>query len=245
MRSAAHLSVIATGIALGAVLLGPLAAQMRLLSPYAAFRAFALGIFLGACGAFGFGLFHLIRTWSTNQAPDRILAWVGTLVGAALLLGLAMAGAKAAKIPPIHDITTNPDDPPALVAAAKHPDNQRRDLAYPHGDPKTAQRQRRAYPSLAPVSSPKAPAEALATAAQVAESLGWAVTEVDAVEGRLEATETSKLFRFVDDIVVRVRPRPEGGSIVDLRSTSRVGISDLGVNAERIRRFAEAFGKEP
>jgi uncharacterized protein (DUF1499 family) len=39
--------------------------------------------------------------------------------------------------------------------------------------------------------------------------------------------------------VVRVRPdpSPKGGSIVDMRSISRVGGSDVGVNAERIREF--------
>ena len=41
-------------------------------------------------------------------------------------------------------------------------------------------------------------------------------------------------FGFKDDVVVRVRENAEGGSLVDVRSVSRVGRSDLGVNAKRI-----------
>ena len=55
----------------------------------------------------------------------------------------------------------------------------------------------------------------------------------------LEATDTTLFFRFKDDVVVRIRPDPAraGGSIVDMRSISRVGVSDVGVNAKRIRDF--------
>ena len=53
----------------------------------------------------------------------------------------------------------------------------------------------------------------------------------------LEATATSFFFRFKDDVVVRVRPAPGGGSLVDMRSISRVGGSDVGMNAKRVRAF--------
>ena len=57
-------------------------------------------------------------------------------------------------------------------------------------------------------------------------------------EGRFEATETSAFFQFKDDVVLRVRPSETGErSIVDMRSVSRVGISDLGMNAKRVRAF--------
>jgi len=65
------------------------------------------------------------------------------------------------------------------------------------------------------------------------------VISVDAAAGTLLARDTSKIFRFVDDIVVRVRPAENGGAIVDVRSKSRVGQGDIGANAARIRRFAE------
>jgi uncharacterized protein (DUF1499 family) len=51
----------------------------------------------------------------------------------------------------------------------------------------------------------------------------------------VEATDTTFWFGFKDDVVVRVRAAENGGgSIVDVRSVSRVGQSDLGLNAKRI-----------
>lgn len=240
----AFLSLAAALLACLAILLGPLAAQIRLLPPYTAFRLFALGTFVGALGGVGFGLWTLVKTWNSSPAPGRSLAWIGTLVGVAIFLALAIAGARAAQVPPIHDITTSPDDPPGFTKALEHPDNQGRDLSYPHGDPKAPERQREAYEDLRPISLSVPPAEAFARARRAAEDLGWTVTWESPERGLLEATETSKLFRFVDDVVVRVRAGEGGGSVVDLRSTSRVGVSDLGANAARIRRFAEAIQGE-
>jgi uncharacterized protein (DUF1499 family) len=63
---------------------------------------------------------------------------------------------------------------------------------------------------------------------------------VDPAAGTLEANETTRLFHFVDDVVVRVRPS-DGGSVVDVRSKSRDGRGDMGVNAKRIRAFRDAL----
>ncbi len=60
----------------------------------------------------------------------------------------------------------------------------------------------------------------------------------------IEATDTSRMFRFVDDIAVRIRPDGTG-SRVDVRSKSREGKGDLGVNAARIRRLRDALGIAP
>ena len=81
-----------------------------------------------------------------------------------------------------------------------------------------------------------APAETMQKAIDAARSLGWHVAASDAASGRLEATATTTFFGFKDDIVVRIRH--EGtGSRVDVRSVSRVGLSDLGANADRIRKY--------
>jgi uncharacterized protein (DUF1499 family) len=67
---------------------------------------------------------------------------------------------------------------------------------------------------------------------------GWQVTGEDAAAGRIEAVATSRLFRFRDDVVIRVQAGPqEQGARIDVRSRSRIGQSDLGANAERIRAF--------
>ncbi len=242
MTPAPTLSALAAGVGVFAALAGPLAAHLQLLSPYTAFRTFALGIFTGSLLGVALGLWALLRTWNQPDAVGRPWAWAGLLTGAVLLLAMALAGASAAKVPPIHDITTNPKNPPEFVQALEAEDNRGRNLTYPHGDSKTPKRQQEAYPDLKPIGYPAAPEEAFAKARDTAEALGWAILALDPAAGRLEATQTSRLFRFVDDIVIRVRKDEDGsGSIVDLRSTSRDGISDLGANARRIRQFREAL----
>lgn len=234
MPFAAKLSLAAALLAILSAAGGPLAAQLGLLPPYTAFRAFALGTFTGSLLAVGFGLWTLVRTWNQPEALGRPYAWAGLLVGAGLMLAMALAGASAAKVPPIHDLTTDPDDPPAFRG---------RDLPYPDGDPKTPERQREAYPDLQPLRLDLPPAQAFEAARKAADSLGWSISESAPREGPIEqsfeATDTSRLFRFVDDVVVRVRPAPGTGSVVDLRSTSRDGVSDLGLNARRIREFRD------
>ena len=79
--------------------------------------------------------------------------------------------------------------------------------------------------------------EAYEKARSAVESLGWHITLSDPARGLIEARDTSKLFRFVDDVAIRVRPGPSGGSLVDIRSKSRDGKGDLGINANRIRTF--------
>jgi uncharacterized protein (DUF1499 family) len=69
-----------------------------------------------------------------------------------------------------------------------------------------------------------------------ARSLGWQVIDANEKEGRIEATDTTFWFGFKDDIVVRITPTA-GGSRIDVRSVSRVGRSDLGTNAKRVRGY--------
>jgi uncharacterized protein (DUF1499 family) len=170
--------------------------------------------------------------------PGRSSARAATGIGLGLLVVFAVLASRSGGVPAIHDITTNPDDPPQFVAAAQAADNQGRSLAYPHGRPDSAALQKEAYPDLEPIGVDLSVGNALQRARMTAEDLGWEVVEVDEAAGRLEATSTSRIFRFVDDIVVRIRPS-QSGSIVDVRSTSRVGESDLGANAARIRAFRE------
>ena len=141
---------------------------------------------------------------------------------------------KAKEVPPIHDITTDPADPPAFEALrdarAKAPNG----IAYAGAE--VWRQQQQAYPDIKPAVLPQPPREAMQRALDAARSLGWEVAASDASAGRLEATATTRWFGFKDDVVVRIRP--EGaGSRVDVRSMSRVGKSDLGANAARVREF--------
>jgi uncharacterized protein (DUF1499 family) len=132
--------------------------------------------------------------------------------------------------PPIHDISTDLDDPPAFEAIAKI----RTKAAY--DGPAAATAQRRAYPEVQPIVLTVPPAEAFRRAAQASTDMGWALVAEDEAAGRIEATATTFLVGYKDDIVIRVRAA-EGGSRVDIRSKSRVGEGDFGANAARIRAF--------
>ena len=144
----------------------------------------------------------------------------------------------AGRVPPIHDITTDPDDPPRFVAVL--PLRQNAPNSADYAGPALAAQQRAGYPSLAPARFAAPPAFVLERATQVARDLGWEIVATAPAEGRLEATDRTRWFGFRDDVVVRVRP-DGAGSRVDVRSVSRVGRSDLGTNARRIERFLGAL----
>jgi uncharacterized protein (DUF1499 family) len=141
---------------------------------------------------------------------------------------------RARSLPPIHDITTDLADPPAFVALAAVRSKAPNGVAYE--GLKAAQGQNQAYGDIQPRTLPMPPREAMQRAIDVSRAMGWEVVASDAITGRIEATATTRWFGFRDDVVVRIRP--EGaGSRVDVRSASRVGVSDVGANAARVREF--------
>jgi uncharacterized protein (DUF1499 family) len=109
-----------------------------------------------------------------------------------------------------------------------------------HGGAALAAQQRAGYPDLAPGRFSAPPDRVFARAVEVARGLGWEIVAAAPADGRLEATDRTRWFGFRDDVVARVRP-DRTGSRVDVRSVSRVGRSDLGTNARRIRGFLEAL----
>jgi uncharacterized protein (DUF1499 family) len=157
-----------------------------------------------------------------------------------LLVGVVVASVpwgwmqRARSLPAIHDITTDTQDPPQFVAVLPlraHAANESR-----YGGERVAVQQRAAYPEVRPLVLPDPPAAAFARVAKAAAAMGWTLVQADPATGRLEATATTRWFHFKDDVVIRVRP--EGtGSRVDMRSVSRIGASDIGTNAARIREF--------
>jgi uncharacterized protein (DUF1499 family) len=213
---------------------GPAGIQLGVLDPFTGFRTFLFGSLLGLF-ALALGVLGLYFTRPAAYREGRGRALVGAVLGA-LIVGLTLAGARGgAGVPAINDITTNPDDPPTF---ASDPWKHGRDMRYPGAS--FAEQQRAGYPDLAPIVVALPPAQALARVQTLFEQYGWVVTQSDPVSNTLEGTDTSHLFRFVDDIVVRVRPH-DGGSVVDVRSKSRVGRGDMGANAARIRRLREGL----
>jgi uncharacterized protein (DUF1499 family) len=141
---------------------------------------------------------------------------------------------QAKRVPPIHDITTDTDRPPEFVAVLPRRADAPNGVEYEGAE--IARQQREAYPDIGPLRLPLAPGEAFARALAAARASGWEIVGADSAAGRIEATATTAWFGFKDDVVVRIAPE-EGGSRVDVRSVSRVGKSDVGANAERIRKY--------
>jgi uncharacterized protein (DUF1499 family) len=73
--------------------------------------------------------------------------------------------------------------------------------------------------------------------------MDWKIVDENREEGRIEATATTRWFGFKDDVVIRIAPSDGNGSRVDIRSVSRVGLSDVGTNARRIRTFLKKFAE--
>lgn len=163
-------------------------------------------------------------------------------LGFVLYLGNLVRTAKS--VPAIHDVATDLDDPPQFTRLKVRPDNlekipdeDRPELKALPPVERWKAVHRAHYGDLRTVRLPVPPAEAARRAAALARQRGWDVALADESAGSIEATETSRFFRFKDDVAIRVRPAPGGGSLVDMRSISRVGASDVGVNAKRVRAF--------
>jgi uncharacterized protein (DUF1499 family) len=157
-----------------------------------------------------------------------------------LLVGLAVAGIPwqwrrtARSVPPIHDIATDTENPPEFVAILPLRADAPNSAEYE--GPEIAAQQREAYPDIQPLELNVPPSQAFERALEAARELGWAIVDTNEAEGRIEATDRTLWFGFYDDVVIRVTPAGTG-SRIDVRSLSRVGGSDVGTNARRIRQF--------
>ncbi|HEX3525116.1 MAG TPA: DUF1499 domain-containing protein [Stellaceae bacterium] len=142
-------------------------------------------------------------------------------------------------VPPIHDITTDPDNPPAFAAVvAVRTAEDGNPVAYEGA--KIAAQQRQAYPDIAPLDLALRPDAAFNRALDAAQRMGWTIVAADDTAGRIEASDRSRWFGFTDDIVIRITPSGSG-SRLDVRSSSRLGRSDFGVNAARVRNYLGAL----
>jgi uncharacterized protein (DUF1499 family) len=212
-----------------AVFAGPLLGWLRVLPALAAFYLFALGGLISVIVAIT-GLVSAAR--GRGFGSGRTVALLGGLVFVFAAFGAPRGG------PMTNDFTTNLDDPPAFANAATLPANVGRDLSYPA---EFADQQRACCSDLRPARIAAPPADALRRAEQVARAMpGWQVTVVDEKSGTVEAIAESSIFGFQDDVIARVRPDGTG-SIVDVRSKSRDGRGDMGVNAARIRAYVAAL----
>ena len=235
-----HLATISGALGVTSVLLfalGPATIQLGVTSAFFGFRIFTVGI-LFALVALVLGAIALWRTRTASGRSGRGRAGAGFGLGLAVVMGVAALVGSAGSVPTINDITTDPDDPPVFVAARRAAANAGRDLSYPGAS--FAEKQREAYPELAPLHLDVPQRVAFARARKTALGLGWEIRARDPLGGTLEAIDVTRVFRFVDDVVVRVRATG-ATSVVDVRSKSRDGRGDMGANAARIRAFLTAM----
>lgn len=217
-------------VAAAAFVIGPALAALRLVPPLLGFVVFAVGGLIGL----------VVGVASAVQAVRGRGLGAGGAAALAVALVFLGTAARGAGKPRINDFTTDLADPPVFVHAAKLPANQGRDLAYP---PAFAEQQRACCADLKPAVLPPG-RDALTHAREVAAAMpSWAVTVADPQAQTVEAVATSRLFGFQDDIVIRVRPQADGSSRVDMRSKSRDGKGDMGVNAQRIRDYIAAVSR--
>jgi uncharacterized protein (DUF1499 family) len=189
--------------------------------------------YFGIAGA----VLALIALVVTRPRGTGLVALLVMLVLAATAFVLPWRMAQRAKsVPPIHDITTDTQDPPEFVAVLPLRARAGAENPATYGGDSVAALQRQGYPDIHPLHLDVPPAAAFARALETLTAMGLDTVATDSAAGRIEATATTKWFGFHDDVVVRVRP-DSTGSRVDVRSESRVGRSDIGTNAARVRAF--------
>jgi uncharacterized protein (DUF1499 family) len=212
----------------------------------------------------GFGFLRIVNSWADWIAGISLVIAIGIFVVARQqqipagqkLSALAFAGCVAAFLswyvpetfrppegtPAIHDIATDPYAPLEYIAIAPLRADAANNMDYgvmpgidsvqQHIDMQVA-----AYPDIVPQTFSESPDVIFERALAAVEALGWELVSADATTGRIEATDTTFWFRFKDDVVVEVSANPAGGAVLNARSLSRVGRSDVGKNAARLREF--------
>lgn len=194
------------------------------------------GILLAAI-ALVLGIACYVRAAMRKRDADKMPSVIGATVSVITLAWMGLQFATASTVPPIHNISTNLEDPPAFHAALQARESCSNAHDYDEDDAKA---QAAGYDDLAGIRSNEDVAANVAQAAAVARQLGWDVIGEDTELGLVEAVDTTFWFGFKDHVVIRARAEGDG-TAVDLRSVSCVGQSDLGANAARIRAFIEAF----
>lgn len=198
--------------------------------------------------------FALMRWAAYGGGVAALLALVGLLAGGGsrgkvvlpALVALVIGGVtlvvpwrwreRARTAPPIHDITTDTQNPPTFLGVLPLRADAPNSAQY--GGDEIAAQQRAAYPNLGPLILDLERGAAFELALEAARAMGWDLVAADSAAGLIEATATTFWFGFKDDVVIRLTA-VEGGVRIDIRSVSRVGRSDIGTNARRIQAYLE------
>ena len=176
-------------------------------------------------------LFSAFLAKKNGSTPRMVISLVLFILCSGVALNVFMQVKTARSVPFIHDVTTDLVNVPEF--SVLNPQNPRVE--------NWLEKHKEGYADLTSITLDMDVEAVITKAAEISEGFGWNVASVDHAGGRLEVTETTLWFQFKDDMVVRVTANESGGSIVDARSVSRVGGSDIGVNAKRIRKLFAAL----
>lgn len=234
--SASSLQKAAVVFLLG-TMAAPLAAKFDWWHYRDAFGSLKILFYFGVA-VMGLSLLMMCLRMVKQRGSDAVPYGIAVLI-ASLPIGMMIYQVSQVRsLPYIHDITTDMVNPPQFkaVLAMRAEDDNSADYA---GEA-IATEQREAYGDIAPIMTDLVPLEAFKQMRDTLEDLGFTIHQSDVSRGHIEASDTTFWFGFVDDIVVRVTGVDEG-SRIDIRSASRVGKSDIGKNAQRIRAIIAAF----
>lgn len=199
-------------------------------------------------------LISLILAFVMHPRKGFVIAIVGIVVPVAAFMNLQSVKTTVTSLPFIHDVTTDTQDVPnfgALIMAERAKVEgvntadyvgkmaPTRDADGNPGQKLVSVLQTTAYPDIRSIVSGEPKDVVFGRAEAVAQQLGWKIKVSDLENGRIEATDTTFWYGFEDDVVIRLRNSEGGGTLIDVRSLSRIGGSDLGKNADRIKTFLE------
>ena len=205
----------------------------------------ALATFFGALACAGLsvlvGLAAFVAIWQNgSRGMSRIL--LAFLIDAMVLAYPGYLAAQYRKLPAIHDITTDPIDPPRFDALARLRTGEGTNPAV-YAGLYSAEQQRTAYPDIETVELDLPVQRAYEVTRELVTKRKWLVIDERAPQpsrrfGRIEAVARTPIMGFREDVSIRVTPDGDG-SRVDIRSASRYFESDFGSNAARVSKLID------
>lgn len=249
----AVLSFIVAVVAIILALVAPFGYRFGLFDLGVAFQWFLRPAVFGAMFALSVGFLTAVILLFLRPKAGILAAFCAFLISLGFLSFLMPQLQTARSVPPIHDISTDTENPPVFVAilelregAPNPPDYVgdqviASDRSEKFGGMTVRDAQAEAYPDIEPQYYDAPPDVVFERAIDAATGLGWTIVAQVKAEGRIEAYERSMFFGFIDDVVIRIRSEDDGRTRLDIRSKSRVGLSDIGVNTARIRAFFGAM----
>lgn len=226
-----YLALVIALIAAVLLLIGGPGARFELWDMRFGFQLMRYALYAGIAGGVLSLLFLIIPATRKDNVVKLAVALLISIVVAAVPLQMR---STAQSLPFIHDITTDTSNPPQFQAILPLREDAPNPPEYTGSE--VAEQQLEAYPDIQTQQYTQAADIVFEAALETAREQGWEIIAAEAAEGRIEAVDTTFWYGFKDDVVIRVQA-DNGGSKLDIRSKSRVGMSDLGTNANRIRAY--------